>query len=321
MARIFLLSAFLIALTISLGPGVSVLSAQSDSADLKRKKAAEDMIKLMREEFAEFMEDYQKYTSDPASIRKEERAIQKKIDEFISNLEAHSMDPYAAKDNLDLWLETRRMEAVESAESNLKRREFGVKVFFGGWAVFFLAIAILFIVLFMFNILQGIFYSARNYIFGLFGLRFTRVHDHLSPVSRVDIIESESAPQAKDSKSSSAPSRPVKDNALFCRVFTSLIKPNTELSAIEAILNYQKQLDSPPMIGQLLKERGLANEEEIQETLYKQKMCRSSNRLASYPRRRNITGSKGGFGQQTSPLPKGVKPSKFYSPRPYLPRR
>ena len=75
MIRIFLLSAFFLAWTISLGPGISVLYAQSGSADLERKKGVEDAIKLMREEFAIFMEEYRKYTSDPVSIRKEEQAI------------------------------------------------------------------------------------------------------------------------------------------------------------------------------------------------------------------------------------------------------
>ncbi|MGV7220939.1 MAG: hypothetical protein ACQ9MH_05410 [Nitrospinales bacterium] len=304
MIRTFLFLIFFITLFNCSGAGVTILYAQSGSTDIEREKATEDVIKIIRKEFAIFLEEYRKYTSDPEDIKKEKLAMEKKIAEFIRDLEANSKDPYAAKDELDLWLKVRRMEAIEQINFEVDKKEFGVKVFFGGWAGFFLALAVVFLLLYAFNILQGIYSSIRNFILDLLGRRSSQVQDHISPASRADVMTSGSSARVKESRppsrpASSSSSRSLVDRSMFCSVFTTLINPLIDQNAIEEVLKHQAQIDSPPYIGQLLKERGLISEDEIQKTLQKQKLCRGQNPSSSF----------------------GAHSSKVFSPRPYLPRR
>lgn len=281
MMRTFYVTSLFVLLTICSNLETGTLYAQSGASDIEREKATEDVIKIIREEFAIFLEEYRKYTSDPASIKKEKLDMEKKIAEFISDLESGSKDPYAAKDELDLWLKTRRMEAMERVNHEVGKKEFGVKVFFGGWAGFFLTLAIVFILLYAFNILQGIYISIRDFFLGFFGLQSSQVQDHLSPASRAENTGSVISARSYESSPPSSSSRSLKDRSMFCSVLTTLINPLVDQNAIEEVLKYQKQVDSPPYIGQLLKERGIISEEEVQKTLQKQKLCRGKNRSAS----------------------------------------
>lgn len=77
-----------------------------------------------------------------------------KIDSFLNDLEKYADNPEEAMDDLKAWTEEQDQKEKEKSEGILKGKNEQIKVFFGGWMVFFAIVISLFLLKYAFNILR-----------------------------------------------------------------------------------------------------------------------------------------------------------------------
>lgn len=90
------------------------------------------------------------YASDEDSAPSE---MDEKVDSFLDDLEKYADNPEKAMDDLKAWTEEQDQNKKEKSEGILKGKNEQIKVFFGGWMVFFAIVISLFLLKFAFNIL------------------------------------------------------------------------------------------------------------------------------------------------------------------------
>ncbi|MCH8208630.1 MAG: hypothetical protein IIA62_06215 [Nitrospinae bacterium] len=313
-----------IVLSIILLIAAGTLSVSSEPVP-EKEKTNEELVQEIRQEFAIFMKEYRTYTDDPKAIRREEQAMEEKIDEFLRSLKEESSDPYAAKKDLDRWSENRQIEALKRAEEKVSKKGFQTKVFFGGWAVFFAIVVALFLIKFFFNVIQGWYLNIYDYTLDLFGYSRPQLYEHISPLSTAHREAPKRHRKQPSSNSFSAP-RHNRNHFYFCEVFANFINPWADKNRVSEILSGQMDQDHTHKIGRMLRDAGLLTDDEVRETLEKQKYYRSFSykfsRKNIYPQ---LSGKK--YYQTFSPAMKkngrGPQASSHYkmaTPAPNLPR-